>query len=251
MPAPHCAAMTAFFFAYSRQRGAAAIEFSVAAAMLLLLGLLATEAARWQAVRQLAHLALMEAGRAGATAHGNPVRMREAFLQGLLPLHVGAQGINGARQRLNNSQEALADLTGLHPWRIEVLQPDERAFREHTRPGLSVAVAPGLRVIDNDYQDLQHARRPADPDGRRIFDANTLKLRLTYMHKPLLPPLRALLALLGRHDASYGGRAMASGLLPIQIELETEMHSHPADWARKTPQPAGIIYGECRKVRCG
>ncbi|MDX3881390.1 MAG: pilus assembly protein, partial [Achromobacter sp.] len=79
--------MTAFFIAPPRppQRGAAAIEFAVAAAVVLLLGLLAVEAAHWQAARQLAHLALMEAGRAGATAHGDPARMRAAFLQALLP----------------------------------------------------------------------------------------------------------------------------------------------------------------------
>ncbi|WP_179216583.1 TadE/TadG family type IV pilus assembly protein, partial [Achromobacter xylosoxidans] len=64
--------MTAFFHAPScRQYGAAAIEFAVAAALVLLLGLLAIETARWQGVRQLAHLALTEAARAGATAHGD------------------------------------------------------------------------------------------------------------------------------------------------------------------------------------
>ncbi|PTN51399.1 pilus assembly protein TadE, partial [Achromobacter xylosoxidans] len=55
--------MTAFFHAPScRQRGAAAIEFAVAGAVVLLLGLLAIETARWQGVRQMAYLALMEAG---------------------------------------------------------------------------------------------------------------------------------------------------------------------------------------------
>ena len=73
--------MTAFFFACPRQRGAAAIEFAVAGAVVLLLGLLAIDAARWQAVRQMAYLALIEAARAGATAHGNPARMRQAFQQ--------------------------------------------------------------------------------------------------------------------------------------------------------------------------
>ncbi|KAG1259505.1 hypothetical protein G6F65_015294 [Rhizopus arrhizus] len=109
MPAPHCAAMTAFFFACSRQRGAAAIEYAVAGAVEVLLGLLAIEAARWQAVRQIAHLALIEAARAGATAHGEPTRMRHAFQQALLPLHVGGEGTAGkadARRRLERAQAA-------------------------------------------------------------------------------------------------------------------------------------------------
>lgn len=253
MPAPHCAAMTAFFFACPRQRGAAAIEFAIAGVMVLLLGLLAIEAARWQAVRQVAHLALIEAARAGATAHGDPARMRQAFQHGLLPLHAGAEGEargTAARRRQERTQAGLAALTGLTPWRIEILQPDARAFREYARPSLTVAAAPGLRAIDNDYQDLQHARRPPGPGGLSIFDANTLKLRLTYLHKPLLPPVRALLAVLGRNDASYAGMARAQGLLPIQVELEMEMHSHPVDWANRTPQPAGMVVGACRSARC-
>ncbi|ADP14951.1 TadE-like family protein 1 [Achromobacter xylosoxidans A8] len=252
MPAPDCAAMTAFFHAPScRQRGAAAIEFAVAAALVLLLGLLAIEVARWQGVRQMAYLALMEAARAGATAHGDPARMRTAFLQALLPLHADAHGQAGARRRQNDALAELTAISGTHPWRIEVLLPDEQSFREHTRPDLKVPTAEGLRAIDNGYQDLQHARRPQRPGGQSIFQANTLKLRLTYLHKPLLPPLRALLAALGSDVDSYAGNAQARGLLPLRMELEMEMHSHPADWARRTPQPAGIVYGDCRSMRCG
>ena len=252
MPAPHCAAMTAFFFARSRQRGAAALEFAVAGAMVLLLGLLGIEAARWQTVRQMAHLALIEAGRAGATAHGHPAPMRDAFLQGLLPLYVGPQGEAGARARLKLGHAALSATSGLTPWRIEILQPDARAFREHGRADLRVQAAPGRRAIDNDYQDLQHARRPARPGSATIFDANTLTLRLTYLHKPLLPPMQAVLALLARADAaSYAGQAQARGLLPIQLELEMEMHTHPVDWAGLKPMPPGMVIGACRKMHCG
>lgn len=255
MPAPHCAAMTAFFFTppprtASRQLGAAALEFSVAAAIVLLLGLLSAEAARWHGARQMAHLALMEAGRAGATAHGDPARMRSAYLQALLPLYADAQGPAGAARRQQRALAELAEITGSAPWRIEVLLPDEQSFRDHARTNLKVAAAPGLRAIDNDYLDLQHARRPPRPGTQDIFRANTLKLRLTYLHKPLLPPLRALLAVLGRGDDSYAGLARASGLLPIRIELETEMHTHPVDWARKTPHPPGMVYGECSQARC-
>jgi len=253
MPAPHCAAMTAFFFASPRQRGAAAIEFAVAGAVVLMLGLLAIDAARWQAVRQMAHLALIEAARAGSTAHGDPARMRQAFQHALLPLHAGADDDarkTGARRRQQRAQVGIAALSGLTPWRIEILQPDARAFREHGRAGLAVAAAPGMRAIDNDYQDLQHARRPPRPAGMSIFEANTLKLRLTYLHRPWLPPLRALLAVMGRDDASYAGVARANGLLPIQVELEMEMHSHPVDWANKTPWPVGMVVGACRDTRC-
>ncbi len=252
MPAPDCVAMTAFFHASSgRQAGAAALEFAVAATLVLLLGLLSIEAAHWQGVRQMAYLALMEAGRAGATSHGNPARMRTAFLQALLPRYVGAHGLAGARRRLEAQLAGLSAISGTHPWRIEVLLPDEQSFREHARPGLQLPAAAGMRAIDNNYQDLQHARRPPGPAGQTIFQANTLKLRLTYLHKPLLPPLRGLLAALSHDGNSYAGNAQAKGLLPMRMELETEMHSHPVDWARRTPQPDGIVYGGCRSLRCG
>lgn len=256
MGAPHCAAMTAFIFscdlhAVRRQHGAAALEFAVAGAIVLLLGLLCVEAARWHGARQMAHLALMEAARAGATGHGDPARLRAAFLQALLPLHASASGPAGAIERRDGAMAALKALMGAPPWRIEVLRPDDQSFREHGRPDLQVAGAPGLRTIDNGYQDLQHARRPPRPGGQDIFLANTLKLRLTYLHKPLLPPLRALLALLGRQDGTYIGHALTQGLLPIVVELEHEMHTHPVDWARKRPHPEGVVYGECRQLRCG
>ncbi|OAE51268.1 pilus assembly protein TadE [Achromobacter mucicolens] len=248
--------MTAFIFpavlrTLRRQHGAAAIEFAVAGATVLLLGLLCIEAAQWHGARQMAHLALTEAARAGATGHGDPARIRAVFLRALLPLYAHADGQAGARRRLDSVLTGLKTLTGVEPWRIEVLLPDEQSFLEHGHDGLRVAAAPGLRAIDNGYQDLQHARRPPRPGGQDIFMANTLRLRLTYLHKPLLPPLRALLALLGPQDGTYAGHALAKGVLPIVVELEQEMHTHPADWSRKRPYPEGVVYGACRQMRCG
>ena len=75
MPAPHWPAMTAFFVASRSgaprplQRGAAALEFTLVATLVLLLALGTVEAVRWQLTRQVVHLALLQAARAGATAH--------------------------------------------------------------------------------------------------------------------------------------------------------------------------------------
>ena len=96
-------------------------------------------------------------------------------------------------------------------------------------------------------------------------------MRLTYLHKPLSAPLRALLVALARgaqtpparqgaaftpglaaDDArGYAGQALARGLLPIVVELDMEMHSHPADWSRLRPWPGGMVSGACRRLRCG
>ena len=254
MPAPHWPAMTAFFLVRPRaprlpQHGAAAIEFAVAAAVVVLLGLLTIEAARWQGVRQIVHLALMEAARAGATSHGDPSRIRVAFLQALLPLHADAQGQAGAPRRQIQELDRSATLMGTTPWRIEILQPDAQAFRDHARPGLDTTAPRGLRAIDHNYQDLQQARRPL-PGNRNIFRANTLKLRLTYLYRPLLPPLRVLLAALGKPDGSYVAAARARGLAPISMELEMEMQSHPVEWSAGKAYPAGMVHGACRSLRC-
>lgn len=219
MPAPHWPAMTAFFIAPRSgterplQRGAAALEFTLVAALVLLLALGTLEAVRWQLTRQVVHLALLQAARAGATAHADPARIRAAFQQALLPLHAGSGGEAGARRRQASAQARIAARVGASPWRIEILRPDL-------------------------------------PDSRGIFLANTLRLRLTYLYRPLLPPLRALLAALAGADGSYAAAAWASGLAPIAMELELEMHSHPVDWRGGRPYPAGMVAGACRGLHC-
>lgn len=224
MPAPHWPAMTAFFFVPHRrgrrppQGGAAALEFTLAAAMALLLALLALEAARWQLTRQVAQLALVEAARAGSTGHADPVRMRAAFLRALLPLHAGPGGTAGARRRQARDLERGAALMGAPPWRIEILRP---------------------------LPSHNHAGAPGDP-----LHAGTLRLRLTYLYRPLLAPLRSLLAALATADDSYGGQAWRNGLAPIGLELDMEMHSEPQDEPRGRPAPAGMVQGACRRLRC-
>lgn len=256
MPAPDWPAMTAFFvasrFSATRpsQRGAAALEFTLAAVLVLLLALGTVEAVRWQLTRQIVHLALLQAARAGATAHADPVRIRSAFQQALLPLHAGGGGQAGARRRQANAQARIAARVGAPAWHIEILRPDAQAFRDHARPGLRTDAPAGLPAIDNAYQALQYARRPDLPDSRSIFLANTLRLRLTYLYRPLLPPLRALLAGLAGADGSYANAARASGLAPIGMELDMEMHSHPVDWRGGQPYPPGMVAGACRGLHC-
>ena len=55
----------------------------------------------------------------------------------------------------------------------------------------------------------------------------------------------------GRRRAWVRRPALARGLLPIVVELDMEMHSHPADWSRLRPWPEGMVSGACRRLRCG
>src|SRR5690606_8982611 len=103
-----------------RTRGMAAAEFMLIAIPLLLTGLGAYEAARWQLTRQAVSLALLEGARAGAVANGSPAAIQAALQRGLLPL-AGGEGPRQARAR----QQAAAAVTqatyGLPPWQVRVL----------------------------------------------------------------------------------------------------------------------------------
>ncbi|CAP42143.1 unnamed protein product [Bordetella petrii] len=218
-----------------RSRGAALLEFALAAPPLLLLGVLAAEAVHWHLARQLAYVALLDAARAGAAQHGQPAAIARAYKQALQPF----ARTDGAT-------------AGMPPWRIEVLQPGAAAFQAHARPGLKVAGVSGRRAVSNDYQAEQHAARGAMAGGPTIFDANTLHLRLTALHRPLAPITRALLRQMGRPAGSCAQRALQSGLLALQLELRIEMQSHPVDWhAPPAARQGPVVYGSWNCARDG
>lgn len=218
-----------------RTRGMAAAEFMLIAIPLLLTGLGAYEAARWQLTRQAVSLALLEGARAGAVANGSPAAIQAALQRGLLPL-AGGEGPRQARAR----QQAAAAVTqatyGLPPWQVRVLSPRRAHFDD-----FAVSTTAGRRVIDNDYQHEQHARAIANgyPQGRgpaseaTIFAANTLTLEIRYLHAPIVPGLGNLLRQLGRTlDAdTFGGRAMRhAGRLPVRQTVAIAMQSAPHEW---------------------
>jgi hypothetical protein len=226
---------------FRRQYGAALVEFTIVSLPLLLCGLALPELAQWQLVRQVVHLALVEAGRAGATEHAQLAAMQVAFEQALRPLHAG---LNPAG-RIQATFKRIERLTGLPPWQIEVLQPGQDAFRDFADPGLPIAQTLGRPAIRNNFQTEQHARyRTLWPggvgprSGKTVFEANVLHLKLVYLHEPMLPWLRALLKKLGKTTGSYGQRAMAQGgMLPLTLELEMDMQSHAVNWSSRLPLP--------------
>ena len=220
-------------------------EFSLAAVLLLTLGLGAVELAHWMSVRQAVSLALMQAARTGAVTHGNPARMAESFEQALLPIFTPADSAEQRRQA--HLQDVQTQLGG-PPWHIAVLSPHPAAYLDFDPPAATVAAssssnmaatnhAAQLPRIDNDYQALQHRRYLAKgwpqgqgpQSGQTIFEANTLTLALTYPHRPMLPATRALLRLLPA-DATYAGRARRHGYLPLSRQVSLAMQSHPAQW---------------------
>lgn len=204
-------------------------EFLPMAILVFLLGLGGLETAWWLFTRQAVSLALLEAARAGSTQHASPQAIAAAFEAGLLPLHAGA-GANAAA-RLQASLQRHRSQTGGPPWRIEILQPDAGSFRRHGAPNLPLAKSTGMPAIDNDYQYEQYRLNPVvPPDGGTIYQANTLSLRLTYLHRPLLPGIAVLLRSIRPETGGYADEAMRHGLLPMMRHLQLGMESHPLQW---------------------
>jgi hypothetical protein len=213
------------------------VEFAVAALPLLIAGLLVIEAARWHVVRQVLNLALLDAARAGATAHGRPQAIDAAFEHGLLPLFTPPGQHPSAHARMRAELLDVTRRTGMLPWRIDILSPSSTAYADFGDAALRVDGADGLPAINNDYQAQQHARRRSQgwPDGRgprsglTIFEANTLRLRLTYIHVPMVPAVRAILRAIGA--AASGDRAaLRAGMLTMVMDMALPMQSHPVHW---------------------
>ncbi|UYO94840.1 TadE/TadG family type IV pilus assembly protein [Pollutimonas sp. M17] len=225
-----------------RQSGASLIEFSAVALPILLLGLGSVDIAAWLFARQAASLALLEAGRAGIVGHAHPDVMIQAFEQALLPMFPGPSR-QASRQKLQNALHRRTALTGRAPWQIEVLSPTPEAFRDFADATASAPGKGALAAINNDYQHEQNQKRreqgwagglgPAS--GASIFQANTLVLRLSYLHEPVLPGIKRLIRLLGQENGSYRQHALAHGYLPLVREMALGMQSHPVEW----PLPAG------------
>lgn len=220
------------------QSGVSLVEFSIVAIPILLLGLGGIEIAQWFFHKQAISLALVEAGRSAIVDHAHPLTIESAFEDAMLPLFVSSTKPL-SRRRLHLALAERRAKTSAAPWRIEILSPSPAAFQDFSTPALEIAQQTGLPAISNAYlaeQDAgKHAQgwaRGAGPQsGQTIWDANTLVLRLTWLHEPLLPLTKGLIRLLGDHHGSYGRQAMArGGYLPLTQEVALVMQSHPVYW---------------------
>lgn len=231
-----------------RLRGTAMAEFTVVALPLLLVGLGAFETGRWLLVRQAVGYALFEAARAGVVSHADPSAMAGAFERALAP----ALGIDALPDPASVGPRVKAKLQarereyGLPMARIEQLSPNRASFDDFSNDRSS---AGGVRELDYDYQRLHHdtvylARygNGAGPHSRQtVFQANTLVLRLTYLHAPYLPWMAVLLRTLadpGEED-DYVRRARAAGLVVIRRDIAMPMQSAAREHAKNENLLAG------------
>ncbi|MDO8694347.1 MAG: pilus assembly protein [Sheuella sp.] len=232
-----------------RQHGAAIIETCLVLMPLLLFAGLIFEFTHSHKVRQIAQLALYEAARAGSVSAVRPERIDQAFRNAILPLFVPLGRHPSAESRLDAASRTILKDTGLKHWQIEVLNPGPFTFMDYAHPALSGQNRrPTLR---NEYLKEQHqanvtkgwseGRGPAS--GLDVFEANTLRLRLSMLYRPLVPGVGLVLKALGAWRTDRTGQAWINGYLVADLLTEVMMQSHAQQW-QSTQQAESTLQAE-------
>ncbi len=217
--------------------GAAIIESCLVLIPLLLITALILELTHSQNVRQIAQLALYEAARVGSVTGAHPAKIDQAFSAAILPLFVPAGMHATAAMRRDASARAIARETGLSLWIIEMLNPDPAVFTDFAEPDLSKKF--GRLVLRNDYLAEQHQThiRQGWPgglgptSGRTVFEANTLRLKLSLRYRPRTPWIAFVLKKLSTHRTDQTGVAWQKGYLVAELITEVMMQSHAQLWS--------------------
>lgn len=228
----------------ARQTGQALIEFAIVAIPILLAGAAIIEVARWQAARMMAGMALLEAARAASTQHGNPDALQSAFEYALRPWFAASGSHRDSAHHQRTHFAAIEAQLAQAPYRIQIDAPNDGHFARFADPALKLAAAGSRKIINADYLAEQHARSKSRraASGDTIYDATTLKLRLTYLHTPIVPGVRALVQMLGSSSDAFGTQAIAKGFIPIRRDIALEMHSHPVQWTTVNHAMARVVH---------
>jgi hypothetical protein len=191
----------------SKQRGASALEASVAVVPVLLVCLLGLELVHAHQVKQLASLALHEASRVASVTGADHKQVNRAFAQALAPRFAPASQVANASERQGATLARYRRLYALPLWQLEIT--DVR--------GLS---------------SQPHAFR-------------AVQLDLIYLHEPLQSWLRQLLKQSARWQSSNPNglisRAQQQGLVAMRLSRKAVLHSsgvnqHPKSLLEAIPQ---------------
>lgn len=150
---------------WSRQRGASAIEFLLAAPLVLLLGLAVWQWALILQARQIAEAGVREAARAGSLGHAEIAAIEEGFARGLAPLWLDEPSL-GARPTAtlqSLSMLAAAQKAGWLSWRQ--LAPTHESFVDWGVESPQSSSGSKGRVIPSD-NPIWRARNAEPTSGR-------------------------------------------------------------------------------------
>ncbi len=219
-----------------RQRGASFVEFTIVAIPLFFLGALGIELIRFNQTRLMIMVALNEAMRTCITRHNNPALTLATFEQALLPLFAPAGRHATIKDRQRDVMRSLQLQTGLAPWRMVHLSPNPKDFADFAHPILSRRN--GRATIRNSYLLEQHQDKiragwqngQGPHSGHDAFEANTVWLQVTYLHKPLTPGVGLVMKTLMKSNDTYIANGYKNGLVAIQVEQRGMMQSDPMLW---------------------
>lgn len=226
------------------QRGSAIIEFLLAALPILLLGLGATETARWYIHKQHIRFALHEAQRVASVTHAEPGQLINAFEEALKPLFAPAGLYKSTEARRDAYLDSVSKKTAMPPWRISITSPTSKHFKDFQQHDLAIAQSSGLAAINNNYQFEQHQEKALGLQSQEtIYQANIFSVTLIYPYKPLVPGVNTLMKQLSHTSRSTLKQSYYSnGYLPLEITAHIAMQSHPVQWPNKVTSK--IIYHE-------
>lgn len=226
------------------QRGSAIIEFLVSALPILLLGLGATETARWYIHKQHIRFALDEAQRVATVTYAEPKQFIEAFEEAIKPLFAPAGLYSDTAARRDAYLNSVSKKTAMPPWRISITSPNSRHFKDFQQNDLAIAKSSGFAAINNNYQFEQHQEKPLGlQSNATIYEANILSINLIYPYKPLVPGVATLLKQLSSTTGSKLKQAYYDhGYLPFEISAHMAMQSHPVLWPNDPSSK--VVYDE-------
>lgn len=176
---------------YSEQRGASALEASLAIVPVLLVCLLGVELVHAHQSKQLISLALQEAGRTASIAAADRDKINQTFAQALAPLFMPAGQATSALARLEATIARYQRLYALPLWQLELT-------------------------------DLTGQGLP--PNGRRA-----MRLDLIYLHEPrhwwLRQALRQSTRWLSAQSDGLTAKARRQGLVAMPLSRRVVLHA--------------------------
>lgn len=226
------------------QGGSAIIEFLVTALPILLLGLGATETARWYIHKQHIRFALHEAQRVASVTHAKPEQLIDAFEEALKPLFAPAGLYKSTEARRDAYLDSVRKKTTMPPWRISITSPNSKHFKDFQQHDLEIAQSSGFAAINNNYQFEQHQEKTLGLQSQEtIYQANIFSVNLIYPYKPLVPGVNTLMKQLSNSSSSKLKQSYYSnGYLPLELTAHIAMQSHPVLWPNEVTSK--IVYHE-------
>ncbi len=235
-----------------RQQGTVLIETSLILVPVLFAAGLAVELLHSNQLRQVATLALYQTGRVASTSQALPENMLAAFRQAIAPLFSVQGQRDHAHVPTRSAEQRFYLQTGLPLWQLEILSPTQASFKDFADTTLTRAQ--GRPVIRNSYLAQQHQQHVAAgwPDGRgpfsgqTVFQANTLRLRLTLLYSSTVPGVRLImkgLAWLVLRREDLVSRAWQQGLLAVVVEADVMMQSNVVSLDQYVYSPDNLKIG--------